>query len=70
MSQCAHLDVCAFYNGRLEDIPNEGAFFKQLYCMNKSEKCARLKRSNVKDVGDVNNSTTPLGMDYSKVTAQ
>jgi hypothetical protein len=66
MSMCKHLKVCAFYNNRLSGIPNEGAFFKQLYCMNKSEKCARLKMSAERDVSDSNNMTNPLGMEYGK----
>jgi hypothetical protein len=33
--------------------------------MNKSEKCARWKMSELKDVSDSSNMTNPLGMEYS-----
>jgi hypothetical protein len=64
MSQCQFVESCAFYNGRLSGIPNEGAFFKQLYCIKKPEKCARLKISGKRDVSDVHNRTNPLGIEY------
>jgi len=65
MSICEHLEVCAFYNNRISGIPNEGAFIRQLYCKNKSERCARLKMSGQRDVSDISNDINPLGVDYS-----
>ena len=67
MSQCQFVGSCAFYNNRLSGIPNEGAFFKKLYCMNKAEKCARWKMSAQNNVSDINNYTNPLGIEYGTV---
>jgi len=67
MSQCRFTEECAFYNNKLSDIPNEGIFFKQLFCMKVPERCARMKASGRKDVSDYMNTITPLGLDYSTV---
>ena len=64
MSLCKHLEVCAFYNNKIGGILNRGVFIKQLYCMQKSEKCARWKKSEELDVSDVNNTTNPVGVEY------
>ena len=64
MAQCKHIKDCAFYNNLIVGVPNEGTFFKQLYCMQISEKCARNKMSSQEDVSDVNNQTNPLGVEY------
>jgi len=64
VSRCIHIEACAFYNNKLKGIPNEGTFFKQLYCQQKSEKCARNKNSATADVSDPNNLINPLGIEY------
>ena len=65
MSMCEHLEVCAFYNDKLDGILNQGIFIKRLYCKQKSEKCARWKISERKNVSDVNNTTNPVGIEYA-----
>lgn len=64
MSQCQFIESCAFYNNRLNGIPNDGLFFKSLFCTKKPEKCARLKLSESNDVSDTRNMVNPLGIEY------
>lgn len=66
MSQCKFIEECAFYNNRLEGIPNEGEFFKKLFCLRMPEKCARLKTAGIVDVSDIRNTANPLGIEYGR----
>ena len=64
MSQCKFIENCAFYNNMLTGIPNDGIFFKNLFCTKKPEKCARLRESGSRDVSDTRNMINPLGIEY------
>lgn len=69
MSKCTNLKECAFYNNKLVGVNDEAKFLKELYCMKKSEKCARVIMSGEKSLDDTNNYMNPIGMNY-KADAQ
>jgi hypothetical protein len=41
MTQCPKLAKCIFFNDRMSNMPGMAAIYKQGYCLDDFEKCAR-----------------------------
>jgi hypothetical protein len=60
MHRCQYFRECAFYNGRLAEMPDGASFLRSLYCHKLSHKCQRYKRADEVPVSDPANELPPL----------